>query len=170
MTTTWMVSKINKYPKTTTKHTHKVTITITKQCGGTPVSFASVLFNLEHKQKIGNYVVSFYVPILPFLCLSMLPWSDWWIHLFIYRYWSNWVTHIASRIIFELWTLFGVDTYIFIAVSQFNFFLLHSSNSVLSIWWNPPFKDGFLSIWIRCTRWSGWLYHCNVFSYRHGQW
>ena len=45
-----MVSKINKYAKTTTKHTHTVTITITKQCGGTPVSFDSVSFNLEHKR------------------------------------------------------------------------------------------------------------------------
>ena len=50
-----MVSKINKYPKTTTKHTHTVTITITKQCGGTPVSFASVLFNLEHKCKYTSF-------------------------------------------------------------------------------------------------------------------
>ena len=32
-------------------HAHGLTITITKQCGGTPVSFASVLFNLEHKQE-----------------------------------------------------------------------------------------------------------------------
>lgn len=26
------------------------TLTIEKQCGGTPVSFESVVFNLEHKQ------------------------------------------------------------------------------------------------------------------------
>ena len=50
-----MVSTINKYAKTTTKHTHTVTITITKQCGGTPVNFASVLFNLEHKCKYTSF-------------------------------------------------------------------------------------------------------------------
>ena len=27
-----------------------LTITITKQCGGTPVIFASAMINLEHKQ------------------------------------------------------------------------------------------------------------------------
>ena len=30
---------------------HKNIYAITKQCGGTPVSFASVLFNLEHNKK-----------------------------------------------------------------------------------------------------------------------
>ena len=36
-------------------HAHGLTITITKQCGGTPVSFASVLFNLEHKRKFTSF-------------------------------------------------------------------------------------------------------------------
>ena len=36
---------------TTTKHAYKVTITTTEKCEGTHVKFASVLFNLQHKQK-----------------------------------------------------------------------------------------------------------------------
>ena len=36
---------------TTTKHVYKVTVTTTEKCEGTNVKFASVLFNLQHKQK-----------------------------------------------------------------------------------------------------------------------
>ena len=44
-----LIKRINT---TTIYHAHGLTITITKQCGGTLLSFASVyLFNLEHKQE-----------------------------------------------------------------------------------------------------------------------
>ena len=45
---------IKRLNTATIYHTHglTITITITKQCGGTPVSFASALFNLEQKQVV----------------------------------------------------------------------------------------------------------------------
>lgn len=36
-----------------------LTITITKHCGGTPVSSASALFNLVHKQKLTINITDF---------------------------------------------------------------------------------------------------------------
>ena len=52
MTKQWMTSKIRqKIPATiATGHVCTLTITITKKCGGTPVTFASAMINLEHKQ------------------------------------------------------------------------------------------------------------------------
>ena len=143
-----------------------MTITITKQCGGTPVSFASVLFNYEHNNnKSEMHVVSFYVPICRVCGNMMASWRSWWLHLSHWWCWTIWVTCIASCTLFKPY-LESIRTFLlllfFSSVADFCFLFIS-----FLIWWSPPFKGGFLSIWKRCTRWSGWLYHCDVFLYPH---
>lgn len=64
-------------------------------------------------------------------------------------------------------TLFGVNAYIFIVVGC-SFFLLRNTYLyyfLISNQWIQPLKGASLSNRTRHTRWSGWWYHCNVFSY-----
>ena len=50
---------------------------------------------------MGNYAVSFYVPILPFLCLLMLLWSRWWLHLIRWWLWAIQYTCFLDHTIFK---------------------------------------------------------------------
>ena len=126
--------------------------------------FCFSIFNLEHKRK---YTPFWYFPIC--CCL-------WWFdgltdrptaHYILLMMPSN-MTHLFPGL-YHLLTLSDNDTFIFIIL----IFPIHRpilfSNYFLSNWWNPPFKGGFLSIWMQRTQWSGWLYHCNVFLCHHGQ-
>ena len=146
-----------------------VTISIRKNCG----EFALVLFNLEQKQVSVIIYVRFGIFRYCQHSMMMIWWTlqaiDHWL-LNLSHWWCQliWSICFVNCTIFKPF-LFRVDTFIFVIL----IFPIHGPilfwNYFLSNWWIQPLEGGFLSIRVRCTRWSWWLYHCNVFSHRHGQ-
>ena len=130
-------------------------LSITKQCGGTPVSFSLVLFNLEQKRKryfgIFHFVVLRYYMMPQFIQFTM----DWYYSLMIIITRDHLVTGYRVVIIIK-----DDDKFIFIIlIFRIHRPILFWNYFLSNLLWIQPLKGSFPSIWVCCTRWSWWLYH-----------
>ena len=116
-----------------------VTMIITKWCGKIPLSFALVLFNLEHQQdKLENLCQVLNFPLCCCMCLYHGPTKQ---TMVLSNPWSTYFVWLKCYLL----TVSNNSMFIFVGFDHFFFrkwllfFIYFPSN-----WWKFPFKGGFL--------------------------